>query len=98
MWEAYLGHSLAAGVAQYASPIHGNLSGLATAYVETGEFDPLCDEGAAYAKALIANGVQVVMNETKGTVHGFDALVPDAKLSRDAIASRVQFLRKIFGT
>lgn len=98
MWQDYLGNALATGVPQYASPIHGDLSGLAPAYVETGEFDPLRDEGIAYAKALIAGGVDVLLNETKGTVHGYDALVPDAKLAQDAIASRVQFLRTIFGT
>ncbi|HET8710204.1 MAG TPA: alpha/beta hydrolase [Spongiibacteraceae bacterium] len=98
MWEAYLGQSLDAGVPKYASPIHGNLSGLAPAYVETGEYDPLCDEGMDYAKALSAQGIAVALNETKGTIHGFDALVPNAKLSQDAIASRVQYLRKIFNT
>lgn len=100
IWEAYLGHSLDAGarVAQYASPIHGKLAGLAPAYVETGEYDPLCDEGKAYADALVANGVNVVLNETKGTVHGFDVLVPVAILSQDAITSRIQFLQKIFNS
>ncbi len=98
MWEAYLGHALPGDVAPYASPIHGNLAGLAPAYVETGEYDPLRDEGAAYAKALIANGVEVSLHETKGTIHGFDAVAPAAKSSQDAIANRVQFLRKIFHT
>lgn len=96
MWKDYLGRALASDIPQYASPIHGNLANLAPAYVETGEFDPLRDEGAAYAKALVTHGVDVVRNETKGTVHGYDALVPDAKLSQEAIASRVLFLRKIF--
>lgn len=96
MWEAYLGHSLSTTVAPYASPLHNQLKGLPKAYVETGEYDPLRDEGKAYADALVANGVEVALNETKGTVHGFDALVPDSKLSQDAMNSRVQFLRKIF--
>lgn len=98
MWETYLGHALPGNVAHYASPLHGNLANLAPAYVETGEFDPLCDEGATYAQTLSLNGVAVELNETKGSIHGFDALVPNAKLSQDAIARRVQFLRKIFNS
>ncbi len=96
MWEMYLGRALERGVERYAAPLQGNLAGVARAYVETGEYDPLRDEGIAYAKALAANGVAVELNETRGTVHGFDALAPAAKLSQDAIASRVQFLRTIF--
>lgn len=97
-WTAYLGHDPAAGVPRYASPIHGKLTGLARAYIETGEYDALCDEGKAYASALIAHGVDVICNETKGTVHGYDALVPDSKLSKDAMKSREQFLLNIFNT
>jgi acetyl esterase/lipase len=98
MWEAYLGQSPATAVPRYAAPLHGDLAGLAPAYVETGEYDPLRDEGADYANALTANGVEIDLNQTRGTVHGFDALVPASKISQDAIARRVQFLRNIFGT
>ena len=39
--------------AAYAAPAsRENLSQLAASYVETAEFDPLCDEGEAYAKRL----------------------------------------------
>lgn len=96
MWEAYLGYPASRGAPAFASPQHGNLSDLAPAYIETGEFDPLRDEGAAYAKALTANGVDVVLNETKGTVHGYDLVVPGSKISQAAIQRRVQFLRGIF--
>ena len=98
IWGAYLGHDLKTGAAPYASPVHGKLAGLPPAYVETGEYDPLCDEGKAYASGLIANGVDVIFNETKTTVHGFDLLAPDAKLSQDAMASRMQFLRTVFNS
>lgn len=96
MWEAYLGHPPSAGVSQYASPLHGNLKNLAPAYVETGEYDPLRDEGINYAKALQTNGVTVELNETQGTVHGFDALVPESSISKTAIEMRAAFLRQIF--
>ena len=98
LWTAYLGHPPAAGVPEYAAPIRGNLSGLAPAYVETGEFDPLRDEGNAYAEALRANGVDVDLKATTGTIHGFDLLAAESEISKAAMASRSQFLRKIFGS
>ena len=38
--EAYLGRPISAGMPRYASPIYGDVSQLAPAYVETPEFDP----------------------------------------------------------
>jgi len=101
VWKTYLGDGpdgyLPDGKPpQYASPMHGNVSGVAPAYVETGEYDPWRDEGANYAKALIAKGVDVELNETKGTVHGFDTYAPFSAVTEGAMARRVQFLRKVF--
>ena len=63
--------------------------------METAEFDPLHDEGLAYAEQLNGAGVAVVVNDTKGTVHGYDAAVNNA-LSEDAIQRRVAYLRAAF--
>ncbi len=97
-WNAYLGRAAAAAVPLYAAPLHGNLQGLAPAYVETAEYDPLCDEGKLYANALISAGTNVIFNETKSTVHGYDTVAPDSELSRQAMKTRVQFLRNIFNS
>lgn len=96
--EAYLGRPISAGMPRYASPIYGDVSRLAPAYVETPEFDLLHDQGNAYARALIDKGVEVDLNEIKGGVHGFDLLAASSSLAKDAMQRRIQFLRRVFGS
>lgn len=96
--EAYLGHPISAGMPRYASPIYGEVSHLAPAYVETPEFDLLHDQGNAYAHALIDKGVEVDLNEITGGIHGFDLLATNSSVSKEAMQRRIQFLRRIFGS
>lgn len=72
-WNCYL--SSPADAAQpYAAPITADLSGLPAATVVTAEFDPLRDEGEAYADRLRAAQVPVVGRRYLGMIHGFASL------------------------
>ena len=95
MWEVYLPGYSASNAPPYAAPANRkDLAGLAPAYVETAEFDPLRDEGADYARRLQEAGVAVTEHHPKGTIHGYDMIKPNA-LAREAIEKRCEFLKKI---
>ncbi len=80
----------------YYSPVEAeNFDGLPSAYIETAEFDCLHDDGILYAEKLVDAGVEVVLNETKGTMHGFD-IVQKAKTTQSAIKARIEFMKKAF--
>ncbi|HEX3634974.1 MAG TPA: alpha/beta hydrolase [Paraburkholderia sp.] len=74
-----------------------DFSGLAAAWIATAEYDPLSDEGDAYAEKLRAAGNQVALKRYPGMIHEFfkmGGFVPDvAEAHADAAAA----LRTAFG-
>jgi acetyl esterase len=81
------------------SPLRApDLAGSAPAVVITAEYDPLRDEGDAYARRLAEAGVPVTHLPYDGMIHAFFGLSGAFDASRDAIARVGAELRRAFGT
>ena len=104
MWNSSLSHRISpmTRVARnrpdyiYYSPVEAEcFEGLPPAYIETAEFDCLHDDGILYAQKLRGAGVPVTLNETRGTMHGFD-IVQKAPTTQAALAARIEYMKKAF--
>ncbi len=67
---------------------------LAPAYVVTAGFDPLRDEGEAYARMLADAGVTVELKRYPGFIHGFANVVGVGRVNRAAMAEVASKLRR----
>lgn len=95
-WGQYL-TGATNGDSSKASPARAsNLRGLPPAHVITAEFDPLRDEGEAYAARLRAAGVPVTAKRYDGMIHGFIGLFPVLEQGRQAMADAAGGLRAAF--
>ncbi len=83
----------------YASPFFADdLSGLPPALVMTAEFDPLRDEGEAYAQRLADAGVPTRQKRWIGHIHGaaaFTSILPSAREYRSEV---IAALREAYAT
>ena len=99
--EWYWGHYLASdadGDNPYASPLRArDLGGLPPALVITAEYDPLRDEGEAYAKRLREAGVPVMSTCYPGMIHSFFGQFQLLDQGKEAIRQAGGALKAAFG-
>jgi acetyl esterase len=80
------------------SPLYADIPpGLAPAYVVTAGFDPLRDEGEAYARRLAEAGVPMELERFPSQIHGFFNVVGAGRTSRAANAEIAAKLRAALG-
>ncbi len=85
-WRDYLDREETAAN-PYAAPVQSkDVSGLPPAYVLTAEYDPLRDEGEAYAGMLERAGVPTRYVCYAGMVHGFFGFTGQIDMAREAVA------------
>jgi acetyl esterase len=92
----FCGHYLedkAHGADWRVSPLRAkDLAGVAPAVVTTAWFDPLRDEGAAYADALVNAGVAVKYHPGEGLIHGYFGLGEASEVAKaEAQRARADF-------
>lgn len=90
----YLNGDAEAGSDPRVSPLRADdLSDLPPAYVITAGYDPLRDQGIAYADAMTADGVKVELVHYEGMFHGFFGLESVLDNAGEAIAHASAALR-----
>jgi len=92
-YECYAGDASDAADPRFSPLRAADHTGLPTAVVVTAEYDPLRDQGAAYADALRAADVPVEYLCAEGIIHGYfgmHALMPTAQAPWDAVVAAVR--------
>ncbi|HJQ82961.1 MAG TPA: alpha/beta hydrolase [Candidatus Binatia bacterium] len=95
-WNHYCGTSTSIDD-PYLCPIRAkDLTGLPPALVVTAEYDPLRDEGEAYAAKLREAGVPTELKRYPGMIHGFFGMGALLGVARQATADAAAALRSAF--
>jgi acetyl esterase len=97
-WEQYLADPCDADN-PWASPLRApDLRGLPPALIQTADYDPLRDEGEAYAARLARAGVPVQVTRYLGMNHGFTGRAGVITRGRDGLDEIAAALRAAWGT
>lgn len=72
MWELYLADAAVPTDYRAAAALADDVADAPPASIWIAEYDPLRDEGYAYAQRLMAASVPVGIIQYPGTIHGFD--------------------------
>ena len=89
-WDWYLGGKPAD---EYAAPARvKNLSDLPPTFIDVGEIDLFRDEDIEFATRLLQAGVTTELHVYPGAYHASEAFAPDAELSKQIWAKRIEAL------
>lgn len=92
MWKVYLPTDSAKDLFK-KNHVEANLyTEFPITYIESAEFDCLRDEALDLANKLQTAGINPTINETKGTMHGYDQV--DCQISIDNINKRINWLKE----
>ena len=86
MWKFYANDKF------YFDPLVENISYMPKTYIEVCEFDPLHDEGIALYKRLISYNINVLLNETFSTIHGYDIYM-NHPIVLNSFDKRINFIK-----
>jgi acetyl esterase len=89
----YLGSDADASDPRCSPLLASDLSGLPPAYVALAGFDPLFDEGRAYAARLLAAGVEVRLASFERQLHAFTGIADASPSARAALRDACRWLR-----
>jgi acetyl esterase/lipase len=96
-WHALLGEDLGTDrVSPLAAPARlTDFAGLAPAFIDVGELDVFRDEDILYALNLVRAGVSCELYVRAGSLHGFDRLAPNARISTASWADRYRAIASV---
>ncbi|KAI0398460.1 alpha/beta hydrolase fold-3 domain-containing protein [Xylariaceae sp. FL0594] len=99
-WRCLLGDRAGTdNVSQYEVPARAaDLSGLPPTFIDCASAEPFRDDIVDFASRLWAAGVAAELHVWPGGPHGYDRIVPDAPMSKQAREARLAWLRKAFTT
>jgi acetyl esterase len=97
-WKAYIPAGTDLADLRLSPLLAADVAGLPPAFVLTAGFDPLRDEGRAYANRLIDAGVKTTYVNYPGTIHGFFSLTRFLKQGLKANDEAAAVLAAHFGT
>ena len=96
-WTALLGDARGGPeVSPYAAPARAtDLSGLPPAFIDVASAETFRDEDVAYATRIWQAGGVAELHVWPGGYHGFDGFAPEARISKEATAARLHWLRRL---
>jgi acetyl esterase len=97
-WKAYVPAGTDLADLRLSPLLAKDFAGLPPAFVLTAGYDPLRDEGRAYANRLIDAGVKTTYVNYPGTIHGFFTLTRFLKQGIKANDEAAAVMGAFFGT